>query len=181
MEKYHRSPVRDYVQVKRYAGPRDFEVEQPTGEAMRRPMLPLTLSSPLPSETEIRDILRQMGKTKPEHELNCGSCGYNTCREKAVAIYQGKADSSMCLPFLKEKAGELFGPDYTKYAKRHFGTQRQPGSAADQRRSASNHESAERFRYFGRSGRSYIGSRRFSGRAPKRKEYSKSTDIFGRI
>ncbi len=104
MEKYHRSPVRDYVQVKRYAGPRDFEVEQPTGEAMRRPMLPLTLSSPLPSETEIRDILRQMGKTKPEHELNCGSCGYNTCREKAVAIYQGKADSSMCLPFLKEKA-----------------------------------------------------------------------------
>ena len=71
---------------------------------MRRPMLPLTLSSPLPSETEIRDILRQMGKTKPEHELNCGSCGYNTCREKAVAIYQGKADSSMCLPFLKEKA-----------------------------------------------------------------------------
>ena len=45
-----------------------------------------------------------MGKTKPEDELNCGSCGYNTCREKAVAIYQGKAEISMCLPFLKEKA-----------------------------------------------------------------------------
>ena len=36
--------------------------------------------------------------------LNCGSCGYNTCREKAVAIIQGKAEVSMCLPFLKEKA-----------------------------------------------------------------------------
>ena len=45
-----------------------------------------------------------MGKFKPSDELNCGSCGYDTCRAKAVAIYQGKADISMCLPFLKEKA-----------------------------------------------------------------------------
>jgi uncharacterized Fe-S cluster-containing protein len=45
-----------------------------------------------------------MGKMKPSDELNCGSCGYNTCREKAVAILQGKAEISMCLPFLKDKA-----------------------------------------------------------------------------
>ena len=45
-----------------------------------------------------------MGKTKPSDELNCGSCGYETCREKAVAIYQGKAEISMCLPYLKDKA-----------------------------------------------------------------------------
>ena len=45
-----------------------------------------------------------MGKTRPEDELNCGSCGYNTCREKAIAIYHGKAEISMCLPFLKDKA-----------------------------------------------------------------------------
>ena len=45
-----------------------------------------------------------MGKFKPSDELNCGSCGYNTCREKAVAIAQGKAESSMCLPYLKDKA-----------------------------------------------------------------------------
>lgn len=58
----------------------------------------------MPSESEIADILRQMGKHTPADELNCGSCGYNTCREKAVAIYQGKAEISMCLPYLKEKA-----------------------------------------------------------------------------
>ena len=59
----------------------------------------------MPSETEIREIMRQkMGKMKPSDELNCGSCGYNTCREKAIAIYQGKAEVSMCLPFLKDKA-----------------------------------------------------------------------------
>ena len=45
-----------------------------------------------------------MGKCSPSDELNCGSCGYNTCREKAVAMYQGKAEISMCLPFLKDKA-----------------------------------------------------------------------------
>ena len=50
------------------------------------------------------DILRQMGKMKPSDELNCGSCGYNTCREKAVAIFQNKAEISMCLPYLKDKA-----------------------------------------------------------------------------
>ena len=49
-------------------------------------------------------ILRQMGKFKPADELNCGSCGYDTCREKAIAIYQGKAEISMCLPYLKDRA-----------------------------------------------------------------------------
>ena len=58
----------------------------------------------MPDEQEIQSILRQMGKTRKEDELNCGSCGYNTCREKAIAIYQGKAEIAMCLPYLKEKA-----------------------------------------------------------------------------
>ncbi|MBP3646728.1 MAG: PAS domain-containing protein [Clostridia bacterium] len=52
----------------------------------------------------IRDMLYKMGKTSPEKELNCGSCGYPTCRDKAVAILEGKARIEMCLPFLKEKA-----------------------------------------------------------------------------
>ena len=45
-----------------------------------------------------------MGKFTPEDELNCGTCGYNSCREKAIAVCQGKAEISMCLPFLKDKA-----------------------------------------------------------------------------
>jgi uncharacterized Fe-S cluster-containing protein len=45
-----------------------------------------------------------MGKFKASDELNCGSCGYNSCRDKAVAVIQGKAEISMCLPFLKDKA-----------------------------------------------------------------------------
>ncbi|NLI22949.1 MAG: PAS domain-containing protein [Clostridiales bacterium] len=52
----------------------------------------------------INAMLLKMGKTGPEKELNCGSCGYPTCREKAVAILEGRAEIEMCLPFLKEKA-----------------------------------------------------------------------------
>ncbi|SMC69771.1 [Fe-Fe] hydrogenase large subunit C-terminal domain-containing protein [Papillibacter cinnamivorans] len=58
----------------------------------------------LPGETEIRRVLARMGKASPEQELNCGSCGYDTCREKAIAVCLGKADLNMCLPYLKEKA-----------------------------------------------------------------------------
>ena len=104
MEKYHRSPIHDYLAVARYAGEKDFDIVQPTDAAMRKRFDPISLRESIPSETEIRDILREMGKFKPSQELNCGSCGYNTCREKAIAIYQGKAEISMCLPFLKEKA-----------------------------------------------------------------------------
>ena len=56
-----------------------------------------------PTESEIADILRQMGKTKVSDELNCGSCGYDTCR-KRLLLYHGKAEISMCLPYLKDKA-----------------------------------------------------------------------------
>jgi uncharacterized Fe-S cluster-containing protein len=53
---------------------------------------------------EIASVLRKMGKFKESDELNCGSCGYYTCRDKAIAIIHGKAEISMCLPFLKDKA-----------------------------------------------------------------------------
>ena len=57
-----------------------------------------------PTEEEIEEVLRKLGKTTREQELNCGCCGYDTCREKAAAVCMGKADLTMCLPYLKEKA-----------------------------------------------------------------------------
>ena len=104
MEKYHRSPVRDYKAVADFAGTRDFEVEQPDRFAVRKSFTVIERKASAPSDAEIQSILRQMGKFKPSDELNCGSCGYNTCREKAIAIIQGKAEISMCLPYLKDKA-----------------------------------------------------------------------------
>ena len=104
MEKYHCSPVKDYVAVTSFAGQLDFPVEQPESADVHKNFEHIERRSPMPSDTEITEILHQMGKFRPEHELNCGSCGYNTCRDKAIAIYQGKAEVSMCLPYLKDKA-----------------------------------------------------------------------------
>ncbi len=105
MEKYHRTePVRDYITISKYAGKDDFEVSAPTLVELKKQFEYIEHKIPMPSETEIFTVLRQMGKFKPSDELNCGSCGYNTCREKAIAICQGKAEPSMCLPFLKDKA-----------------------------------------------------------------------------
>ncbi len=104
MEKFHRSPVRDYVAVSNFAGNKDFNVKQPDSLELRKTFTVIEKKLQTPSDYEIGEILRQMGKFKPSDELNCGSCGYNTCREKAIAIYQGKAEISMCLPFLKDKA-----------------------------------------------------------------------------
>ncbi len=105
MEKYHRaSPIADYVSVSNYAGTKDFDVIQPDNAELRKGFSFIEKKAIMPAEYEITSILRQMGKFKPSQELNCGSCGYNTCREKAIAIFQGKAEISMCLPFLKDKA-----------------------------------------------------------------------------
>ena len=105
MEKYHStSPIKDYVTVADYAGERDFEVDQPAPMELKKHFSMIEKKLQAPSENDIMAVPRQMGKFKPSDELNCGSCGYNSCREKAIAIIQGKAEISMCLPFLKDKA-----------------------------------------------------------------------------
>lgn len=113
MEKFHRSPVKDFVSVANFAGKEDFKVEHPDRRSLEKEFTAIDRHLQTPSENEIREILHQMGKTKPSDELNCGSCGYNTCRDKAIAIYNGKAEISMCLPYLKDKA-ENFSDTITR-------------------------------------------------------------------
>ena len=105
MEKYHStSNVKDYIAVSNYAGEKDFDVVQPKPLELQKNFEYIEQRYQIPAEEEIQKILRQMGKFNAAQELNCGSCGYNTCREKAIAIIHGKAEISMCMPFLKGKA-----------------------------------------------------------------------------
>ena len=103
MEKYNNSPVRHYQAVTTFAGERDFAVSAAENGALALHHSFIGVPNITPSEQEIAEILAKTGKMKKEDELNCGSCGYNTCREKAIAVYHGKADISMCLPFLMEQ------------------------------------------------------------------------------
>ena len=104
MNKAKKPLVSDYMSVAKYAGKNDFDVDQPDSAELRKNFSAIEHKIPDPTEEEIMSALRQMGKFKPSDELNCGTCGYNTCRDKAIAICQGKSEISMCLPFLKDKA-----------------------------------------------------------------------------
>ncbi|MCD8046323.1 MAG: PAS domain-containing protein [Clostridiales bacterium] len=64
---------------------------------LTRSYTPKQVVEKMPSEEEIRAILKTIGKSNSDTEFNCGACGYMSCREKAIAIYQGKAEAAMCL------------------------------------------------------------------------------------
>ena len=116
MEKYHRSDmVSDYLTIANYAGKKDFEVDQPAPMDLKTQFRYMEHGAPMPAEYEIASVLRQMGKTTKAQMLDCGSCGYDTCREKAIAVCQGKAEIGMCLPFLKDKA-ENFSDTIVKHS-----------------------------------------------------------------
>ena len=102
--KQYLRPAQNTAQIIRYATDGDFIVEQPEKEKSFRQFLPIEHMAKPPFEIQIEDMLIKMGKKTPEDQLNCGSCGYNSCREKAIAIIQGKAELSMCLPYMMKKA-----------------------------------------------------------------------------
>ncbi|MGI6130590.1 MAG: [Fe-Fe] hydrogenase large subunit C-terminal domain-containing protein [Bacillota bacterium] len=62
---------------------------------------------PEPTEEDIRAILARTDKLSPSDELNCGACGYNSCREKAIAVFRGLAEVEMCIPYMRERAESM--------------------------------------------------------------------------
>ncbi|MHB1394565.1 MAG: sigma 54-interacting transcriptional regulator [Clostridia bacterium] len=74
------------------------------GRAFNDRMIPLSQ----PDESSIKRILARIEKYSEEDELNCGACGYNTCREKAIAVYQGIAEVEMCIPYLLSQKSECY-------------------------------------------------------------------------
>jgi len=60
------------------------------------------------SDAEIQNVLNSIGKYKPEDELNCMACGYNSCREKAAAVARGMAVPEMCMPYMRQLAERKF-------------------------------------------------------------------------
>ncbi len=84
---------------------RDFQADRPVPLACAIPAKPVR--EKIPTQAELEEILAKMGKQSPLDELNCGSCGYPTCREKAKAVFNGKAEITMCLPYMRERAESL--------------------------------------------------------------------------
>lgn len=104
IERNRHACVSNTVTVDKYAKERDFDALALSNEKMTKEIKFIGVKRLMPGSKAIEEILKKMGKRSPADELNCGSCGYDTCREKAIAVFNGKADLTMCLPFLKEKA-----------------------------------------------------------------------------
>lgn len=65
---------------------------------------PAPIADPPLDEAQIRAILVRTGKASPEDEVDCGACGYPSCREKAKAVWRGMADEQICVPFMRQYA-----------------------------------------------------------------------------
>jgi len=63
---------------------------------------PEAVEEPVPCEAAMAQALARVGKTSRADELNCGACGYDTCREFARALISGKAEEAQCHTFLKK-------------------------------------------------------------------------------
>jgi Iron only hydrogenase large subunit, C-terminal domain len=103
MKRKKHNPIKNLVAIKDYTGNQDFKTND-IGDKKNKKFEFEGIAKTSFSSQAINEILRKMGKSSHQQELNCGSCGYDTCREKAEAVLMGKADLTMCLPFLKDKA-----------------------------------------------------------------------------
>ena len=66
------------------------------------------ISLPEPKEEEIQAVLSELGKTYPNRNLDCGACGFSTCRKKAIAVVQGLAEKEMCMHYLLTQSRRLY-------------------------------------------------------------------------
>ncbi len=102
--KTERALISDYLAIEESAGKDDFKVEKIPLPELGKRFATLEVKQAEPSEEQISSVLRKIGKNSPKDELNCSSCGYPTCRAKAIAVIRGKANLEMCLPYLMNKA-----------------------------------------------------------------------------
>lgn len=94
--------IRGTVKVNSYAGENDYGVR--VDRSIRKQLQPDPVKREEPSDDEIERVLEKLGMGNGGMNLNCGCCGYPTCREMASALLQGKAQMDMCLPYLRERA-----------------------------------------------------------------------------
>ena len=94
--------IRGTVAVNEYSGNDDFGVT--TDIPLRMYHDPEPVMRRIPTEEEIQAVLKKLGKDTRKTAINCGCCGYPTCRKMAIAICRDMAQLDMCLPYVREKA-----------------------------------------------------------------------------
>lgn len=99
--------VRNYVAKEIESLPKEKEGDLKTNISIAASYPRIRTNSIPGTEEQITEILHKTGKFKPEDELNCGACGYSTCREKAWGVLNGYADIDVCMPYMRERAESM--------------------------------------------------------------------------
>jgi PAS domain-containing protein len=90
--------------VLRYGQPPPVALPRSSSLDIRSAYAPAPAAPERCTEAQIREALRQVGKLSREDELNCGGCGYNSCREFAAALLCQKAERAMCVTYMRKLA-----------------------------------------------------------------------------
>ena len=84
------------------------ELDSYAGIDLSREFTAMEQKLPMPTEEQIRAVLKKMDKITPHNNLDCRACGYATCREKAIAVAQGIAEVEYCLPYLLKQSKKIY-------------------------------------------------------------------------
>jgi len=99
-----RSPVDAWMRIQDAARTEPGAYPRTWGPGLERAYPPRPQAPPAFREEQLETALRQIGKGSPGDELNCGACGYDTCRALAGAILAGDAEGLMCVSNLRRLA-----------------------------------------------------------------------------
>jgi nitrogen-specific signal transduction histidine kinase/ferredoxin len=92
--------VTNYARSQADPAQTEKDIQQYAGIDLSRKFTARGVGLATPSEEEVQGVLKQIGKAEPMNQINCGACGYATCRELAVSVCQGIAEVEMCWPYL---------------------------------------------------------------------------------
>ena len=103
-----KSQMIDNVTVRKYGNKsQTFYETKDIDVDLKAEYIPNPIKDKIPNDDQLKEILAKIFKYKKEDEINCGACGYATCKEKAIAVFNNLADPEFCMPYLKNKAESI--------------------------------------------------------------------------
>lgn len=99
-----RGKVLQYHKRKTYEAEEELDLETVADIDLSRKIAPVEVPHLTFTNEQIRAVMAGTGKHTPEDELNCGACGYPSCKANAIAVLSGMAEQSMCLPWMRQLA-----------------------------------------------------------------------------
>ena len=95
--------IANYARSKADPAQTEQDIQEYAGIDLSRQFTSQTVSLPTPSEQDVQQVLEKLGRIDPSQRMDCGACGYNSCRELAIAISQGLAEVEMCWPYVLQE------------------------------------------------------------------------------